>query len=277
MAIRVTHTPYEAMGQLAVQAGEAQQRVREQEAQRAQRHRLVLENARSQHAMQRMQFQSEIQEAQREKEYLMKSALIEQKQQIAMQMSLQKFQADRQKLISTIDLIERSDYLSPREKEKAKVSAYSRYADADVPSSIFEEPVMGGPTYMTPEEKFEMQGDITTQYARLQDVFDQKYAIRDDEIKVKYKKGTKTKYRDATAPEKAEALWVMDKLRDLRVQSEGLEGEDRTPADTAINLENLFRVNPNLKPVWEQAQQEGVSPQQFLDKFRRESQMATGL
>lgn len=271
MAIRVTHTPYEAIGQLAVQAGEAQQRVRQQEAERAQKYRLVLENMRQQNMMKRMQFQAEVDQARREKEWMMQSQLVNAKQQVAMQMEIQKFQMDRQKLVTTLNLIDDSNFLTPREKEKAKITAYSKWADADIPSGIFDKQVGGTPGLMGPEELNERQADISVEYARLQDAFDQRYDIVDDQIKVKFKKGAKTKRREPTQAEKAEAVWLMQRLRDLRGQSDKLsEATGTSPAETALELENLFKVSPNLRAIWQEAQQEGVTPQEFIEAYRFE-------
>lgn len=278
MAIRLTYTPYEAIGQAAVQAGEAEARIRDQEYQR----RLSLTAMQHQQAMARMGFQAEIDEAKQQKYFMMQSELINQKQQMAMAMELQQFQQNRAKLLSTLNLIDSADYLSEREKEIAKTTAYSRWADADVPASIFNmDATMTQPMDFSDAAK--LQGNLSTTMARYQDMYDQKYYVnKDNELRVKYKKGDKLESREPTAQEIREAQFLQRQMQTLSSQIQQMsqtpgaglsqplssEGERGRPAETALQLEQIFNEHPDLRTAWEIARQQGASPQEFLNHIQ---------
>lgn len=135
MAIRVTYEPYQAIGELAQKAGKAEG------AKRAQAIGAQMAMARMQNeaAERRMRFQAEVQQQVEMARMEYQSNLNAQKMAVATQIQLQEFQRKQAKMSSLISQIDEAQYLSPTEKEQMKLSVYSKYADADLSGTFFNQ------------------------------------------------------------------------------------------------------------------------------------------
>lgn len=124
MAIVVEHTPYEAMHQLAVGAGQAQAE-RERSAFREKQQLMQLQN---QLETKQMQFQEEAASRAREEEFQYTIAAVQAKRQVDLQIETADYARQKQKLSQTLNMIRESNDLSDAEKEELLIQAMSKYS-----------------------------------------------------------------------------------------------------------------------------------------------------
>ena len=135
MAIRVSYTPYDAVGALATAAGAAQNRIRIQQ----QQHQINMAKLSDSLAKGRSAFQAEIASLTRQEQFGYRQALQAQKMGVAMSMELQEFTRKKSQYQALLREIEESDEFSDREKEALRMQAASKYADSDLSAQLLQD------------------------------------------------------------------------------------------------------------------------------------------
>lgn len=125
MAIVVNYTPVQAMGELAVRAGQAEF----EKSQAAFREKQQLMQMQQDFQMKQQRFMVEAEQQARAEEMQYQALLMQQKRQIDMQIEVSDFARQKQKLAQTLGMINESDKFNAREKEELRLQAMSRYAD----------------------------------------------------------------------------------------------------------------------------------------------------
>lgn len=230
MAIKVDHTPYDAVGALAAKSGKALADVRAsqfahqmqmQAADAQNRERLMRIQQDYQTARQRFQIAAEQAAQQRQMEF--QAQLLNAKSQIAMDMELQQFARKRQRLMTTLDEIDASEYLNPREKEALRIKALSSISDADIPGQMLMPELYGkgGATGQeSPADMLKTQKAMMDLYQKASDEFQDKY-MYDDEGNLMAKGYTRKgdlKLRQPTPAEQQEAQVLIGQQQQLSNQ-----------------------------------------------------------
>lgn len=230
MAIKVDHTPYDAVGALAAKSGKAiadvranqmVQQMQMQAAEAQSRERLMRIQQDYQTARQRFQIAAEQAAQQRQMEF--QAQMLNAKSQIAMDMELQQFARKRQRLMSTLDEIDASEYLNPREKEALRIKALSSLSDADIPGQMLMPELYGKGSssgQAGPADLLKHQKTIMELYQKTSDEFQDKYMYDDEgNLMAKgYSSKGKLKLRQPTPAEQQEAQVLIAQQRQLNEQ-----------------------------------------------------------
>ena len=124
MAIVVEHTPYDALFNLATQAGQAQA-AQQQQAQRDKQQLMAMQIGAQQQA-QRFQIQAEQQARAEEMQYQM--VLMQAKRQIDMQVETSDYARQKQQLTQTLNMIRDSNDFDSKEKEQLSIEVMAKYS-----------------------------------------------------------------------------------------------------------------------------------------------------